>query len=129
MKLVILITAEIEQGLQIAQAWQDLGAPGVTIVRSYGLRALQNEVERGAVELPRMTVSITSAIASIIDQVQKRTELILSVAEDELVEDMIQAGQQVLGDLEAADTGVIFVLPVERALGIVHHQERRPRPL
>lgn len=129
MKLVILITAEIEHGLQIAQAWQDLGAPGVTIVRSYGLRTLQDEVERGAVELPRMTVSMASAMAAIIDQVQKRGELILSVAEDELVEDMVKAVQATLGDMQAADTGVIFVLPVEQAFGIVHHDQRVPKAL
>lgn len=129
MKLVILITAEIEHGLQIAQAWQDLGAPGVTIVRSYGLRTLQNEVERGAVELPRMTVSMASAMASVIDQVQKRGELILSVAEDELIDDMVEAAQSVLGDMQHADSGVIFVLPIERAIGIVHHQNRSSKSI
>jgi nitrogen regulatory protein PII len=129
MKLVFLITAEIEHGLQIAQAWQDLGAPGVTIVRSYGLRTLQNEVERGSVELPRMTVSMASAMASIIDQVQKRGELILSVAEDELIDEMIESAQEILGNMQAADTGVLFVLPIERAVGIVHHQQRSPKSL
>lgn len=129
MKLVILITAEIEHGLQIAQAWQDLGAPGVTIVRSYGLRTLQNEVERGAVELPRMTVSMASAMASVIDQVQKRGELILSVAEDELIDDMVEAAQSVLGDMQHVDSGVIFVLPIERAIGIVHHQNRSSKSI
>jgi len=129
MKLVILITAEIEHGLQIAQAWQDLGAPGVTIVRSYGLRTLQNEVERGAVELPRMTVSMASAMASVIDQVQKRGEVILSVAEDELIDDMVEAAQSVLGDMQHADSGVIFVLPIDRAIGIVHHQNRSSKSI
>ncbi len=129
MKLVILITAEIEHGLQIAQAWQDLGAPGVTIVRSYGLRTLQNEVERGSIELPRMTVSMVSAMASIIDQVQKSGELILSVAEDELIDKMVESAQNVLGEMKNPDSGVVFVLPVERAIGVVHHDQRNTKSL
>ena len=121
MKLVILITAEVEAGLDIAQAWQDANAPGVTIIRSHGLHTLQQELKSGNVELPRMIASMGAAMAAIIDNVEERGEIVLSVVDDELVDALIDAATSVLGDLRKPDNGVLFVLPVERAIGIRNH--------
>lgn len=121
MKLVILITARVDLGLDIAQAWQDAGAPGVTIVRSHGLHKLQEELQSGGIELPRMVVSMGAAMAAIIDNVEERGELILSIVDDELVEKLIAAANEVLGDLTAPDSGVLITLPIERAVGVRRH--------
>lgn len=118
MKLVILITTQIEHGLEVAQAWQDAGAPGVTILRTYGLYTLQQQVQGGNVELPRIVVSMTTAMAHIIDSVEERGELILSVVDDSLVDTLITAANTVLGDLTGPGNGVLFVLPVDRAVGV-----------
>lgn len=125
MKLVILITAQVEAGLDIAQAWQDAGAPGVTIVRSHGLHTLQRELQSGQVELPRMMVSMGVAMAAIIDNLEERGEIILSVVDDALVDPLIDAAASVLGDLTEPDNGVLFVLPVERAVGVRHHGQHK----
>src|SRR5664279_831295 len=121
MKLVILITAQVEEGLDIAQAWQDAGAPGVTIVRSHGLHTLQKELQSGSVELPRMVVSMGAAMAAILDTLEERSEMILSLVEDELVDPLIAAASQVLGDLSEPNHGVLFAVPVERAIGVRRH--------
>ncbi len=124
MKLVILITAQIEAGLDIAQAWQEAKAPGVTIVRSHGLHMLQKELRSGQVELPRMMVSMGIAMAAIIDNMEERSEIILSLVDDALVDALIAAANQVLGDLTEPNHGVLFVVPVERAIGVHNHGER-----
>lgn len=121
MKLVVLITAQIEAGLDIAQAWQEANAPGVTIVRSHGLHTLQKELRSGQVELPRMMVSMGVAMAAIIDNMEERGEIILSVVDDELVNALIAAANQVLGDLTEPNHGVLFVVPIDRAIGIRNH--------
>ena len=118
MKLVVLITAKIEDGLEVAQAWQDAGAPGVTIVRTYGLYTLQQQAQHGDIELPRMVVSMAAAMAHVIDSVEERGELILSLVEDTQVDTLINAASGVLGDLTKPGHGVLFVLPVDRALGV-----------
>jgi nitrogen regulatory protein PII len=118
MKLVILITAQIEDGLEVAQAWQDAGAPGVTIIRTYGLYTLQQQTQGGAIELPRMIVSMAGAMAHIIDSVEERGELILSLVEDTQVDSLINATSAVLGDLTGPGHGVLFVLPIDRAMGV-----------
>lgn len=118
MKLVILITTQVERGMEIALSWQDVGAPGVTIVRAHGTHTLRQEVERGEIELPRIVVSMASAMAHIIDNVEARGQLLLSVVPDETVDALIDAASDVLGELTEPGNGVLFVLPVDRAIGV-----------
>ena len=121
MKLVILVTAKVEKSLQVAQNWQECGAPGVTIVRTHGLHTLQQKVTSGAYELPRMVASMTSAMAHILENIEELGNLIFSVVEDEQVDDLVEAAQKELGELTEPDSGVMFVLPIERAIGVVNH--------
>lgn len=121
MKLVILITAKIEHGLEVAQSWQDAGAPGVTILRTHGLHTLQRELERGDIELPRMVASMASAMAALIENVEERGEMIFSLVDDDLVDDLIAQTSNVLGDLTEPNSGVLFTIPIERAIGVRHH--------
>jgi hypothetical protein len=125
MKVVILITAQVERGLDVALAWQKAGAPGVTIIRTHGLHTLQRELQHGSVELPRMVMSMAGAMAAILDQMEERGELLLSLVDDSQVDALIAATQTILGDLTEPDHGVLFVVPVERALGVRDHS--RPR--
>jgi nitrogen regulatory protein PII len=123
MKLVILITAKTEKGLEVAEAWQEAGAPGITILRSYGLYTLQERVRRGDVELPRMVMSMASAMAAVLENVEQTTSLMLSVVPHEMVDVLIEATSRVLGDLLSPDSGVIFVLDIERAIGVRDHSK------
>lgn len=40
LKLVVLVTTHVERTLDVAEAWQKAGAPGVTLVPSHGFRSL-----------------------------------------------------------------------------------------
>jgi hypothetical protein len=127
MKLLILITGENEQGLAVAAAWQDAGAPGVTILPSHGLYTLQEEAKRGSVELPRMTTSMSAALAYMLERSQKRGQLVLSLVRDEQVDTLVEATQKEIGDLDEPDTGVLFILDVERAIGVYDPAKGRSR--
>lgn len=124
MKLVILITAQVENGMEVAQAWQDAGAPGVTIVRTHGLFTLQKEAGSGTVELPRMIGSMAAALAHILDNLEERGQMLISVVDNEKVDVLIAAASAILGDLSQPYNGVLFVLDVERAIGVRHHTEQ-----
>ena len=118
MKLVVLITPLVEHGLDVAEAWQKAGAPGVTILRTHGLYSLQNETERGEIELPRMVLSMASAMAHILESIEERGAMILSVVEEPLVDSLVDAATALLGDLNAPGNGILFVLPLDRAVGV-----------
>lgn len=123
MKLIILITSRITNGLDVAQSWQEAGAPGVTILRAHGLHSLQQEVQDGHIELPRMVVSMAAAMAHIIDHVEERSEVVLSVVPASMVDTLIDAANKTLGDLMQPNHGVLFVLDVERAVGVRQHSD------
>ena len=125
MKLVVLITGHVENGLDVALAWQKAGAPGVTIVRTHGLYTLQREMHSGKVELPRVIPSMAAAMASILDNMEERGEMLLSLVDDSLVDPLIDAATQVLGDLSQPNNGILFVLPIDMAIGVRTHGSAR----
>lgn len=121
MKLIILITAKIENGLDVALGWKEVGAPGVTIIPAHGLHTLQQQLESGEVELPRMVVSMAAAMAHLMGNAEQQSQVFLSVVEDELVDPLIAEANKQLGDLTEPHNGVLFVLNIERAIGVRRH--------
>ncbi len=124
MKLIMLITAQVEKGLDVAQSWQEAGAPGVTILRSYGLYSLQKAIQHGDVELPRMVSSVAAAMAHIIDSVEQNGEILLSIVDADMVDQLVEAASKVLGDLTEPDSGLLLVIDVERAIGVRDHRSQ-----
>jgi hypothetical protein len=123
MKLVMLITAQIEKGLDVAVAWQEAGATGVTILRSYGLFTLQRTIQRGEVELPRMVSSVAAALAHLLDTVEENGHILISVVEPEIVDKLINAASNILGDLTEPNNGILVVLDLERVIGLHDHSK------
>ena len=115
-KLVILITSRIEEGHQIGEAWQKVGAPGVTFVESYGLRRLQ-EASKSTELLAGMM-----SMFEILRQQDETSLIVLSIVDDDAtVNHLLDATKAVLGDLLSPNTGVAFVIDVERAIGVRDH--------
>ncbi len=122
MKLVVLITSRLEGGLEVAQGWQEGGAPGVTVLRSQGIHNLQKAVQRGDIELPRVVGSMAAAMAALIDNMEQNGLIALSVVDDTLVDQLVKLAQDALGDLYQQDNGILFVIPIERAYGVTSHR-------
>ena len=125
MKLLLLITAQVETGLEIAQAWQENGAPGVTLVRSHGLHRLNEAAKRSLIDLPLATVSIAGALARLIDNMEYNTEIVLSVVDDALVDPLVKIAEDALGNLDTPNSGILIVLDVERAIGVRSQKSAR----
>lgn len=124
MKLIMLITSKIEDGLLVAEAWRNIGAPGVSIIRTHGLYTLQQQVKEKSLELPRMTVSLSNALAHLIDNMDESGELILSVMDEQLVDQAVEKAEILLGNLAKPHNGVLFVIDVERAIGLYVPEDR-----
>ena len=121
MKLVILITTRVEEGMDVAQAWQDAGAPGVTIMRTHGIRTLQEQIQKGDYELPRMVTSMAAAMTHLLNSMDAPGAMLLSVVDNGLVDKMEAATTNALGDLTQPDQGILIVLDIERAIGVRQH--------
>jgi hypothetical protein len=111
-KLVVLISRDREKGVEVAEAWQQrCGATGVTIIDSYGLGSL--EEQRQSMELP-MFISI----ASVLHQMRATNQMLFSAVEEGLVDKMIVVAQEIMGNLDQPHTGIMFVIPIDRVVGL-----------
>jgi hypothetical protein len=112
-KLVVLITAQAESAHDVAIAWKEAGAPGATFLEGRGLQSLRQASD---------SLEILSGMTSMLDilrQTQTDVVLLLSLVEDDaLPARLIDVAQSILGNMQAPDKGVLFVLDVERALGV-----------
>ncbi len=110
-KLLILITAQTDKGVAVAEAWEQAGAAGVTLIESYGLHRLREKSK--SMELPLFV-----SMASVLRQIEETNQTIFTVVEEELVDKLVEAAGRVLGDINKPHTGVAFTLDVERVFGI-----------
>lgn len=119
-KLVVLITVRHDLGHQIAEAWREAGAPGVTFIESYGLRRLK-EASRSAEILPGIV-----SMFQILRETDQSSLLLLSVVEDDAVADrLLDVTEHIIGDMNRLDSGIAFVLDVGRTIGIRHSSSDR----
>ncbi len=110
-KLVLLITSKIEKGLEVAEAWEAAGAPGVTLIDTHGLHHLRQKGK--TLEIPFFV-----SMASVMRQLEESNQTLLSVVDDSLVDALLEAARRVLGDLNSPNAGIAFVVPVERVEGL-----------
>lgn len=118
-KLVILITSRIEDCHTVGEAWQAAGAPGVTLIESFGLRRLQQASK--SLEVLPGTLSLLEILR---DNDEIKSVTLLSVVEEPQVDALVRATENILGDLHQPNAGVLFVIDVERAFGLHDHSKR-----
>ncbi len=119
MKLVILITSNTENGIEVARRWQAAGAPGVTLIKSIGLYSLQQIINEQNVEVPlHGGRSMNSMMARMLRTMEHTNHVILSVMPKAQVPAMLEEARAVMGDMTQPRHGVAFVLPLDEAIGV-----------
>lgn len=105
-RLVVLVLNDPERLDEILTALLELGVTGATVLDSEGMgRILPDQVP--------VFGGLQAAVAA-----RPRNATILSVLEASRVDPVVARVQEVLGDLSAPSTGIVFVLPVERVVGL-----------
>lgn len=111
--MVILIINNIEHVPEVLEKWEKLGVSGTTIFESTGHGKLKRA---GLLDNLPLLVSLESL--EELREIHHRT--LFSVVEgEEMVDQMIAAAQEVIGDIEEEHTGFLFVLPVLKAIGLL----------
>jgi nitrogen regulatory protein PII len=119
--LVVLVVDDPDHCEDILESWESAGVNGVTILESSGLGRLRRH---GLAEDISIMPSIRDLFAK--DEVHHRT-LLSVVEEKEIVDRMVASAQQVIGDLEQAHTGFLFVVPVLEVHGLGKHRGDRSK--
>lgn len=107
MELLVCVINEEDKLDEILAGLVELGVTGATVISSQGMarRLTQTPVLAGLQDLLAGSRSQNTTIFSVIDS-------------DEKVGAAIDMIQRVCGDIQAADKGIVFTVPVTRAEGL-----------
>jgi nitrogen regulatory protein P-II 1 len=111
-RLLVVVINDPERLDEVLAGLLDLGVTGATILDSEGMGRI----------LPRDTPVFAGLRGAVVDRPRNAT--ILSVVEEGRVDAVLERVQEVLGDLTAPSTGIAFVLPVERVVGLAPALEK-----
>ncbi|HEY63001.1 MAG TPA: hypothetical protein G4O02_00360 [Caldilineae bacterium] len=116
--LLVFVLDNLEQCPDVLKAWEAAGASGVTILESTGLGRLRRAVRDDLPLLP----SLRDLLAS--RELHHRT-LFTVVEDEETLDRIIAATEQLIGDFSRQHTGLLFVVPVVRVIGMKKRQQGR----
>ncbi len=117
--MVVLVVNNVDDCPAILDAWEEAGVLGVTILASTGIGHVRRAGLRD--DMP-LIPSLRDLFES--EEVQHRT-LLSVVDSQEMVDKMVAIAQQVIGNLEEAHTGLLFVVPVTQVYGLGKHRTDR----
>jgi hypothetical protein len=112
LQLVVLVLNDTSQLEPVMEAWTMAGARGITVLHSTGMARLHGALRRDDVPL-------FPSLNDLLEHDDLHHRTLFTVADgDALVDKLVAAAQAVVGDFDAANTGILFTVPVGRALGL-----------
>ncbi len=109
-QLLVLVIDQEEQAWDILSAWERVGVPGVTLIDSTG--------SQHSHDLTRDDLPFVVSLRAVLEQREKRTQLLFSVIEDDnICEQAVRAVLQLLPDFEQGHRGIMFTQPIARVWG------------
>ncbi len=107
MKLVVIILNQTESLEDLLTAFLEIGVSGATVIDSVGMgRILSHDVP------------IFAGLRSAFPGTSPVNKTILTITEDNMIDDVLAAIEDVCGSFEGPGTGLVFVLPIESAFGL-----------
>jgi nitrogen regulatory protein P-II 1 len=112
MSLILFILHDPEKLHALLDAWSEAGVSGATVFFSTGMGRIQQELPLRD-DLPPIP-----SLEDFLPKVDRMSRTVFSVVDDdEIIEKVIDATQQVVGDLDDPDRGLFIVLPISRVYG------------
>ena len=109
--LLVFVLSDRNQCGDIVDAWKAAGVAGITILESTGLGRSQVGI--------RDDVPLMPGLSDFLANRELHHRTLFSVIEDEAtLERVIAATERVIGDFTRHHTGLLFVVPVTRVLGL-----------
>lgn len=107
--LLVVILEDMERLPKLLQAWKRIGVPGVTLLHSVG-------GYRAETWLARLGLA---GLSRLLERGEVRQRTLLSLIDDEeLLERAIAEADEVVEGFDRPHSGILFVVPVTKALGL-----------
>lgn len=109
--LVVMVLNDPAHLEPLMERWTAVGASGITVLHSTGMGRLLGGWRRD--DMP-----LFPSMRDLLEHDERHHRTLFTVVEQALVEPLIAAAQAVVGDLSQDNSGFLFTVPVERALGL-----------
>ncbi len=106
-RLLVAVINDPEKLDEILSGFLELGVTGATIINSEGMGRLLSH-----------DIPIFAGLQTLISGSRPQNRTIFSVVPEDLVDASLDLLQEVCGNLASPATGIVFVLPVERVVGL-----------
>ena len=110
-QLIVVVLIDATQLDPLMQAWTDAGARGITIINSTGMARLTGGWRRDDTPL-------FPSLRGLLEQSDPDHRTLFTVADDAIIDRLIAAAEQVAGNFDTANSGILFTVPVGRVLGL-----------
>ncbi len=118
MFFILLVLHDNSQLEEVLDAWEEAGAPGVTILPSSGMVRLRNNHPLDE-DIPLMP-----SLNDFFNPSEEHNSTLFTIVKgEEMVDKIVSATEKVTGDLDLPNTGILVVLPVVRAYGLKRKQQ------
>ena len=111
MFLILLVLQDVTKLDEVIAAWEQAGVKGITILRSLGMA---NARKIGL----REDIPIIPSLDDFLRQEDYSRTLFTVIDSEAMAERVIAATEEITGDLDEPDTGLLVMLPVLRARGL-----------
>lgn len=114
MYMILFVLHDAEKLEPVLDAWEQAGVSGVTILTSVGMASAKEAWGL------REDIPLIPRLEDFLDRVEttNRTFFTIIDQDDALVERILKATEDIVGDLDMPQTGIMAVLPVARVKGL-----------
>ncbi len=120
---VFVVLPTLERCQDVLDAWESLGVSGVTILESVGLHKIKQ------MRAQRDDLPLFPSLRHLLEGEEYHHRTIFVVVDDDFdLDGLIAATERAVGgDFDAPHSGLLFIVPVTRALGMRPYWSRSSR--
>jgi hypothetical protein len=113
MYMILFVLHDPTRLKEVLSAWHETGVSGVTILPSTGLRRLSET------SILRDDLPLIPSLEDLMGHEESLNRTLFTVVpNDEMVDKVLAATQDLIGDLNQPNTGILAVIPVARVYGL-----------
>ncbi len=118
MFMILFVLHDPEKLDEILTAWEDAGVSGVTILPSTGLKRHQSK------SALRDDLPLIPSLDDIMEHMVNLNRTLFTMVKDQAVVDrIIAATEDVVGNLDTPNTGILAVFPIAQVYGLNRRDE------
>jgi nitrogen regulatory protein P-II 1 len=111
--LIGLVIHDVDKVDGVLHAWLEVGISGVTLLDTSGL---SHHMQQAGL---RDDLPVFPSIRRMLESTELHNRLLFTIVPDDFnVDSLIRETEAVLGELTRPGTGILFILPVARAVGL-----------